>query len=135
MKQKDFFSAIGRIRSTPSQQKHQAHHADILAVLCIKFPTFVVVGLGLAIRLDAVYEQGSHGKGNPYPHHACPSIMLPGQARNESSGRTTQEINGHINGIDTVDGRCVKGYYAGLIRQWMHCIPASISKMAIIIHK
>ena len=43
--------------------------------------------------------------------------MLPGQARNESSGRTTQEINGHINGIDTVDGRCVKGYYAGLIRQ------------------
>ena len=67
-------------------------------------------------RLDAVYEQGSHGKGNPYPHHACPSIMLPGQARNESSGRTTQEINGHINGIDTVDGRCVKGYYAGLIR-------------------
>lgn len=77
----------------------------------------MVVGLGLATRLDAVYEQGSHDKGNPYPHHACPSIMLPGQARNESSGRTTQEINGHINGIDTVDGRCVKGYYAGLIRQ------------------
>ena len=75
----------------------------------------MVVGLGLAIRLDAVYEQGSHGKGNPYPHHACPSIMLPGQARNESSGRTTQEINGHINGIDTVDGRCVKGYYAGML--------------------
>ena len=43
--------------------------------------------------------------------------MLPRQTGNECTGRTTQKVNGHINGIDTIDGRCVKGDYAGLIRQ------------------
>ncbi len=67
--------------------------------------------------LEAINEQGSHGKGNSYSYHACPSVMLPGQTGNESARRTAQEVNGHINGIDTIDGRCVKGDYAGLIRQ------------------
>ena len=71
----------------------------------------------MSLGLEAVYEQGSHGKGNSYPHHTCPPVMLPRQTGNECTGRTTQKVNGHINGIDTIDGRCVKGYYAGLIRQ------------------
>ena len=81
-----------------------------------------------SLGLEAVYEQGSHGKGNSDPHHTCPPVMLPRQTRNECTGRTTQKVNGHINGIDTIDSRCVKGDYAGLIRQ-------IISKIAIIIHK
>ncbi len=71
----------------------------------------------MSLGLEAVYEQGSHGKGNSYPHHTCPPVMLPRQTGNECTGRTTQKVNGHINGIDTIDGRCVKGDYAGLIRQ------------------
>ena len=71
----------------------------------------------MSLGLETVYEQGSHGKGNSYPNHTCPPLMLPRQTGNECTGRTTQKVNDHINGIDTIDGRCVKGDYAGLIRQ------------------
>ena len=59
----------------------------------------------MSLGLETVYEQRSHGKGNSYPHHTCPSVMLPRQTGNECTGRTTQKVNGHINGIDTIDGR------------------------------
>ncbi len=71
----------------------------------------------MSLGLETVYEQGSHGKGNSYPHHTCPPVMLPRQTGNECTGRTTQKVDGHINGIDTIDGRGVKGDYAGLIGQ------------------
>ena len=71
----------------------------------------------MSLGLETVYEQGSHDKGNSNPHHTCPPVMLPRQTGNECTGRTTQKVNGHINGIDTIDGRCVKGDHAGLIRQ------------------
>ena len=67
--------------------------------------------------LEAINEQGSHGKGNSYSYHACPSVMLSKQTWNERTSRTAQEVDGHINGIDSVDGGCVEGDHVGLIWQ------------------
>ena len=67
--------------------------------------------------LEAINKQGGYGKSDSYSYHACPSVMLPKQTWNERTGRTAQEVDGHINGIDPVDGGCVKSDHAGLIRQ------------------
>lgn len=78
---------------------------------CFLYPSLCSFGF------ETINKQGSHGKSDSRPNHTCPPVMLPRQTGNECTGRTTQKVNGHINGIDTIDGRCVKGDYAGLIRQ------------------
>ena len=74
--------------------------------------------------LEAINEQGSHGKGICYSYHACPAVMLAKQTWSERTSRTAQEVDGHINGIDSVDGGGVEGDHTGLIWQ-MDTLPSS----------